>query len=183
MSSTNTVWVHGNAFLAEDPDRLKAIWSQHANPALPPPIHRVGWGTYFRAEGLFTWFHISIPVPHDDGIFDPVLETIYFLYEVKAATIMNVDVYDGKKKIYAFSNLNLAGNPDPINPGIASGIINGYNSKAINPHISIDTGVGLSIGVQFSQPLDDHAPSQVLFTAAGATFGSGLPRTTKPHIP
>lgn len=176
MSQMNSIWVHGNAFVAQDPDELEAIRSRLSNPAAPPAIQHVGWGTYFRGgEGLFTWFHAPIPVPILGGILDQgLLEKVYFLYDIVNATIKNVDVYDGKKKIASFSGLYLAGNPDPINPGHASGTINGYNSIAITPHVSVHSGLGLSIGVQFNKSLDAQTPSEILFTAAGASFASLL---------
>jgi hypothetical protein len=55
MSLTNSIWVHGNAFVAEDPDKLEAIRARLSNPVAPPAIQHIGWGTYFRGgEGLFT---------------------------------------------------------------------------------------------------------------------------------
>jgi len=179
MSLTNSIWVHGNAFVAEDPDKLEAIRARLSNPVAPPAIQHMGWGTYFRGgEGLFTWFHVPIPVPILGGILDQgLLEKVYFLYDIVEATIKNVDVYDGRKKIASFSGLNLAGTPDPVNPGHASGTINGYNSIAITPHASVHSGLCLSIGVQFNMPLEQPTRPEILFTAAGASFGSSLPTT------
>jgi hypothetical protein len=158
MSTANTVWVHGNAFLAQNPDELEGI-------------DRVGWGTNFRGSGNFAWFHISIPFSGHSAL-DSYLTKIFFLYEINAATIRNIDVHDGRRKIHSVSGLNLEG--DLANPSDSSSRVSGYNSMAIDPAIFIHFGLGLSIGVQFDAPFGGGGqnPRYVLFTAAGASFGS-----------
>ncbi|MCI0536948.1 MAG: hypothetical protein L0Z50_17170 [Verrucomicrobiales bacterium] len=146
----NAVWVHGTAFEAEDSGALNGI-------------QKMGWGTLFHGKPkAFTWFHISIPTPVIINDHRPALEKLFVFYKENGASIRNVHIYDGPRKIKAFDGLMLRGDQ--------SGKIVAANTWAFAPPVTIAYGLGISIGVQFSVGFDSAITTEILFTTAGADF-------------
>jgi hypothetical protein len=146
----NVLWVHGTSFQAEDAGVLTGI-------------ERVGWGTLFRGKPkAFTWFHISIPTPVIMNDVRPSLEKVFVFYKTNGASIRNVHLYDGPRKVWAFDGLMLQGD--------RSGAIAPDNTWSLSPPLTIRFGLGISVGVQFAVGFDSSVPTEILFTTAGADF-------------
>ena len=153
-------WTHGNVVQPENPNALQSIV-------------RIGWGTQIRGKsGAASWFHIAIPTSTELGNRHIQLAAVYLLFKVDGASVRNLHVYDGPRKIKAFDGL-------PIKPreDLTTGIVPG-NTWAINPPLAISFGVSLAINVQFSAIIDGSAtgPLDILFSGAGADFRTETPK-------
>jgi len=144
MALKAAMWVHGTIVEAENPTSF---------------VSRKGSGAQFGAFGGAkpNWFHIPITTPVIlDGV-RPQLGKVFVFYKTNGATITNLHIYDGPRKVKAFDGLKLSGNH--------SGSIDASNSWVITPSLKILFGLGISVGVQFG--ID---PGDILFTTAGADF-------------
>lgn len=153
-SGLSAVWVHGTSVQVEDQDALTGT-------------QRVGWGALFSGKPkAFTWFHISFatPVLVDDA--RPHLERVFVFYKTNGASIRNLHVYDGPRRINVFDGLMLQGD--------RSGGIVPVNTWTFAPPLPVLFALGISVGVQFDVGFDSPVTTEILFTAAGADFRFGL---------
>ena len=121
---TETLWTHGNALVIES----KAVLAEQKN---------LGWGADMTLHAsAASWFHIPIPSPPQDSVTTVRLSRVFLLYDIDEAYLTNVHIYDGKKKIAEFNNLQL---------GLYHGnAVDAQNTFTLpSPH-TVHTGVGLS---------------------------------------
>ena len=162
MTEKRQVWAHGTSVQVEYPDKLES----HA---------RKGWGT--RLLGKYqtkNWFHFSIPTVALTDNIAPILHSIYVLYDAKGfflGGIQNVHIYDGPKRLFAFDDLAF---PNYI--GDHSETIDEFNCWDVSERKKrIFLGLGISVGVLFTQAGVEGGLSQITFTAAGAKFSYDQP--------
>jgi len=140
MAIKAAMWVHGIIAEAENPVSF---------------VKRRGWGAQFGGRAQLNWFHIPMTIP---AILDgarPQLAKVFVLYKTNKAVVKNVHIFDGPRKIRGFDGLNLSGDH--------SVTIDAWNNWAITPNMSIQFGLGISLGVEFGTD-----PGDILFTSAGA---------------
>ncbi len=157
MALKAAMWVHGTIVEAEYPENLAPVYGDG--------IVRRGWGTHFWGkENTKNWFHIPFtnPVILDD--MRPQLIKVFVLYKTEGwAKITNIHVFDGPRRVKEFNGLTLSGNH--------SGGIDASNSWNVNPPITIASGLGISVGVEFGPKDNVDIPwPEILFTTAGADF-------------
>jgi len=142
-----SIWVPGTIVDAEHPDQLAALI-------------RKGWGTFFKQEGGFNWFHIPIAAPFALDGQNLVLATIFVFYRATDGPIIrNIHVYSGPKRVQAFDGLHFAGEQTEMkDPNL--------NMLDLSPHVFITAGLGISVGVDFKDG------GEILFTGAGGYFQS-----------
>ena len=142
MGLKAAMWVHGTIVQAEN---------------RPDSESRKGWGAQFGGRATKNWFHIPITIPVVLDSARPKLAKIFVFYKTNGATIKNIHVFDGPTRVTAFDGLTLNGEH--------SRSLDASNSWAITPSLTISSGLGLSVGVDFGVD-----PGDILFTAAGADF-------------
>jgi len=142
MGLKAAMWVHGNIVRAENPPDFET---------------RRGWGIQFGGRAKINWFHIPLTTPVILDSVRPKLAKIFVFYKTNGATIKSIHVFDGPTKVKAFDGLNLSGDH--------SKSLDASNTLAITPSLTISSGLGLSVGVEFGA-----TPGDILFTAAGADF-------------
>ena len=143
------MWVHGNDVQAE-----------YVGPWLN--IARRGWGTHFKTAGSKNWFHIPFTTPVILENIRPKLAKIIIYYKtVGDAKIEAVHIYDSEDDVKKFDNLTLQGNH--------SGVVDSQNSWILNPPLTINFGLGLSVKVSFGKTNNNIVP-EIMFYSAGADF-------------
>ena len=142
MALKVAMWVHGSIVEAENPVTVE---------------RKKGWGAQFGGRSQINWFHIPLTIPTVLDGARPQLAKIFVLYRTNKAVVKSVHVFDGPRKIRGFDGLTFSGDH--------SGIIDGWNNWTITPNISIQFGLGISVGVEFGVDQGD-----ILFTSAGADF-------------
>lgn len=147
MSIKQAMWVHGTAVQTERE-------GYHIN------LNRVGWGTKISSHGE-EWFHFAIPTPVIFGGKNSELQKAFVFFKTTmSAKIINVHLYDGKKKFKVFEGLNLSGTHDDK--------LDKLNTFQVNS-VHIKFGLGLSVNVDFGKSTPQGVPS-ITFAAAGADF-------------
>jgi hypothetical protein len=142
-----SIWVPGTIVQAEHPHQLTREL-------------RKGWGTFFKQEGGFNWFHIPIAAPFALDGQNLVLTTIFVFYRATDGPIIrNIHVYNGPKRVQAFDGLHFAGEQTEMkDPNL--------NMLDLSPPVSIPAGLGISVDVDFKDG------GEILFTGAGGYFQS-----------
>lgn len=154
MTLKAAVWVHGSIIKPEYPDRLSRI-------------RPIGWGLEITGkENTDNWFHIPITTPVIlDGV-RPKLSKVFILFNsetnaIVKARIVGVHMYDGGNKVKVIEGISLSGDH--------GGAIDSANTFKIDPAITIYSGLGISVHVEFpKEPM--HADSNIVFHTAGADF-------------
>ena len=156
------VWVHGNIVQAQDPLAFVKIAGSGQYGT------REGWGTTFNCKNAgwdwLTWFHFPMPTPVILDDIRPQLVKVFVLYQTYYTKVSHIHIYDGPQKVRAIDGLNLSGDHRlGVSPS---------NSWVIDPPITIGYGLGISVGVRFSDPpqAGPNDYSRILFTTAGADF-------------
>jgi hypothetical protein len=154
QTTLNSLWVHGTAFQAEEPEALAST-------------RRWGWGTSFKGtSGVATWFHVSIPTPVVHENEHPRLGRFSLLYKLEGAVIVNIHIYDGARKIKTIDNLTLRGD-------LSRRVVPDVNTWEFDPPVAISGGLGVSVNVQFAAGTGGPygaANLEALFAGAGADF-------------
>jgi hypothetical protein len=147
MSLITNRWVHGTIVEAENPVEF---------------VVRRGWGTHFGVrEATKNWFHFPITTLSTFGTERLRLVRVYVFYRTDGAEIRELHVYDGPRRVEAFSGMNFSGDH--------SGAIDDWNCWTIQPAVEIFYGIGISLGVSFTQD-ENIGMSEILFTTVGAAF-------------
>ena len=158
MRQITALWVHGTSVHEEYRDKI--VQSFHK-----------GWGSHFVGKAFTkNWFHFSIPTPALFNGVQPNLDKVFVFYNTNPremgnslARITNLHIYDGPSRVKRFDGLDLQGDH--------SNTMDDKNSWIIDPNITIQYGLGLSVGVEyFLLPEDERSTGEILFTTAGAVF-------------
>ena len=149
MPTDQSIWVHGNI-----------VEAQTAGPYVN--VVPEGFGTCFKTANQSVWFHFPLTIPAiKDGV-RPTMQKVFVFYKTAGnATITNVHIFDGNKKVGGFDNLALQGDH--------SGAADASNTWTVSPPLTIYYGLGISVNVEFGAPAASILP-QVVFHAAGADF-------------
>jgi len=149
-----TTWVHGSSMQIEYLNRVTGV--RHTGPFV-----RIE-----GAEGQNTWLHFPVPTPAAmNGNKVRVGAALLNFRTRDRATVHEVIVYDGEKRIAEHMDLNLQGNhPDarfevPGNP-------------------EVNHGLNITVGVQFGHNAPDVRSLQVEIVGAGIEF-LGQPTPTR----
>jgi len=147
-------WNHGNALTVENPENLTQI------------VH-FGWGTEMLiAPSKRSWFHISLPTPVLVNGVQSKLLRCFLLFRTVSGSIRNVHVYNGRKILEEFNNLNLTGTH-------YDGVDTTNTFKLANPP-SVSLGIGISFLFQADTftggPVGSMVPPQLTVTSAGGDF-------------
>ena len=144
--SSFTSWVHGTSMQVEYPNRVTSV--RHTGP-------------FVRIEGSKgqnTWVHFPIPTPAVvDGVRSRVVTALVSFRTRSHATVHEVIVYDGEKRIAEPMDLNLEGDHLGSRFDIPG-------SPEVNQAINI------TVGVQFSEDAPDVRSMQIEIVGAGIEF-------------
>ncbi len=121
---TETLWTHGNALVIES----KAVLAEQLN-------HGYGADMTLHASAA-SWFHIPIPSPPQDSTTAVWLSRVFLLYDIDQAFLTNVHIYDGKKKIAEFNNLQLG--------AYHGNAVDAQNTFTLPTPHAVQTGIGIS---------------------------------------
>jgi hypothetical protein len=185
----HAMWVHGNAFVAQDVN-------QDVNNAEYTRITgaRFGWGvTYSLAPngdslGPVHWFHVPLPtgvILDDQNLF---IERVMVLFATSDAAMSDVHVWDGGTRIATFGNFQasergggeegnfsvLRTDPGSLGGGVADvrPFTNAFNVRDGNgSRIHPRFGIGLSVGVHTTP--SNGRQSTVTFFGAGVDLVPG----------
>ena len=147
MSDSNfTSWVHGTSMQVEYPNRVTSV--RHTGP-------------FVRIEGSKgqnTWVHFPIPTPAVvDGVHSRVGTALVSFRTRSHATVHEVIVYDGEKRIAEHMDLNLEGDH--------------LGSRFDIPGSpEVNQGINITVGVQFSEDAPDVRSMQIEIVGAGIEF-------------
>jgi hypothetical protein len=142
-----SIWVPGTIVDAEHPEQLAELI-------------RKGWGTFFKQEGGFNWFHIPVATPGTLDGHHLALTTVFVFYRAtNGPQITNIHLYSGPKRVHAFDGLHATGENTIMKDGA-------MNMWDLPSPVFIDSGLGISIGVDFQDG------GEILFTGAGGYFQS-----------
>ena len=144
--SSFTSWVHGTSMQVEYSDRVTSV--RHTGP-------------FVRIEGSKgqnTWVHFPIPTPAVvDGVRSRVGTALVSFRTRSHATVHEVIVYDGEKRIAEHINLNLDGDH--------------LDSRFDVPGSpDVNQGINITVGVQFSGDAPDVRSMQIEIVGAGIEF-------------
>lgn len=140
-----SIWVPGTIVQVECPERLAHLI-------------RKGWGTFFRQEKGFNWFHIPVATPWTLDGHHLALTTVFVFYRAtNGPRITNIHIYSGPKRVQAFDGLHAAGENTVMKDGA-------MNMWDLPSPVFVDSGLGISVGVDFKDG------GEILFTGAGGYF-------------
>ncbi len=141
-----TSWVHGSAMQVEYLPRLTAV--RHTGPFV-----RIE-----GAEGQNTWVHFPIPTPTTTNGTRTKAEAALVSFRTRShATVNEVIVYDGEKRIAEHMDLNLEGDH--------------LGSRFDVPGSpEVNQGINITVGVQFSEDAPDVRSMQIEIVGAGIEF-------------
>lgn len=137
-------WVHGNIVNSESPIDV---------------VIRRGWGTHFGMKNPSdNWFHFPLATLCTVENRPIRLLKIYVLFRTDSTIIRGIDVYDGPIRVASFVDLDLTGDH--------TATLDPFNCWSIYPPVEIEHGIGISVGVEFTQG-SGIGIAEILFTAAG----------------
>jgi hypothetical protein len=142
-----TSWVHGASMQVEYPDRVTSV--RHTGPFV-----RIE-----GAEGQNTWVHFPIPTPTVYNGHRTRAEAALVSFRTRShATVHEVIVYDGEKRIAEHMNINLKGDH--------------LNSRFEIPNTpEVNQGLNITVGVTFDRNAPDIRSMQIEIVGAGIEFG------------
>ncbi len=155
MNIVETIWIHGVAVKPEYNDNINKSSYK-------------GWGSNFLCEnGKDNWFHVALSTPVIINGARPKLSKIYLLFSTEHGgigeiNIRSIHLYDGKHKVRSLDSLNLSGDH--------SSAIDATNTIALTPPITIQSGLGISIGVSVPIGIGPSSSFPVKFATIGAEF-------------
>jgi hypothetical protein len=141
-----TSWVHGAGMQVEYPNRVTSV--RHTGPFV-----RIE-----GAEGQNTWVHFPIPTPTVNNGHRTRAEAALVSFRTRShATVHEVIVYDGEKRIAEHMDVNLKGDH--------------LNSRFEIPNTpEVNQGLNITIGVTFDRNAPDIRSMQVEIVGAGIEF-------------
>ena len=141
-----TSWVHGSAMQVEYLSRITAV--RHTGP-------------FVRIEGSGgqnTWVHFPIPTPTVSNGTRTKAEAALVSFRTRShATVNEVIVYDGEKRIAEHMDINLKGDH-----------LDGRFEIPNTPEV--DKGLSITLGVTFDQNAPDMRALQIEIIGAGVEF-------------
>jgi hypothetical protein len=141
-----TSWVHGAGMQVEYPNRVTSV--RHTGPFV-----RIE-----GAEGQNTWVHFPIPTPTVNKGHRTRAEAALVSFRTRShATVHEVIVYDGEKRIAEHMDVNLKGDH-----------LNGRFEIPNTPEVN--QGLNITIGVTFDRNAPDIRSMQVEIVGAGIEF-------------
>jgi hypothetical protein len=142
-----TSWVHGASMQVEYPDRVTSV--RHTGPFV-----RIE-----GAEGQNTWVHFPIPTPTVNNGHHTRAEAALVSFRTRShATVHEVIVYDGEKRIAEHMDINLKGDH-----------LNGRFEIPNTPEVN--QGLNITVGVTFDRNAPDIRSMQIEIVGAGIEFG------------
>lgn len=146
MTITQAMWTHGHSIRVEYPSRLNSTWRA---------------GFYARIVGkpnTTNWLHFAVPTPVIVKDKRQMTDSVMLRFRAKStrASITNVHVYDGERRIATRDGLSLS--PSAF----------GMHRIDVPGKPDVRWGVGISIGVHFSGATD--AENTLEFASAGCDF-------------
>ena len=112
-----SIWVPGTIVQAEHLDQLAALI-------------RKGWGTFFKQEEGFNWFHIPIAAPFALDAQNLALTTVFVFYRATdGLRIRSIQVYSGPRRIQAFDDLHAAGDNTEMSDRLRSSNVDAINAR------------------------------------------------------
>ena len=141
-----TSWVHGSSMQIEYPDRVTSV--RHTGPFV-----RIQ-----GAEGQNTWVHFPIPTPAVVNGTRMKVDTALLSFRTRGkATVHEVIVYDGEKRIAEHMDLNLEDDHLEARFDVP-------DSPEVNQ------GINITLGVLFGTKLPDTRSMQIEIIGAGVEF-------------
>ncbi|HEU0022184.1 MAG TPA: DUF6623 family protein [Dehalococcoidia bacterium] len=145
-----TTWVHGTSLRIEYPDRLTSV--RHTGPF----VRLEG------SEGQNTWVHFPIPTPTvTNGTRVQANAALLSFRTRPKATVHEVIVYDGEKRIAEHMDINLKGDHLEARFEVPG-----------NP--VVNQGINITLGVLFDQNAPDVRAMQIEIVGAGVEFQSNI---------
>jgi len=141
-----TSWVHGASMQVEYPSRITSV--RHTGPFV-----RIE-----GAEGQNTWVHFPIPTPSVSNGARTRAEAALVSFRTRShATVNEVIVYDGEKRIAEHMDVNLKGDH-----------LDGRFEIPGSPEVN--QGLNITVGVVFDRKAPDVRSMQVEIVGAGVEF-------------
>jgi len=145
-ASKFTSWVHGSSMQVEYPNRVTSV--RHTGP-------------FVRIEGAAgqnTWVHLPVPTPTvADGTPMRVGSGLVSFRTKERATVHEVIIYDGDKRIAEHTDLGLQGDHLEARFEVPG-----------NPEAG--RGINITLGISFSDPSPDVRSMQIEIIGAGVEF-------------
>jgi hypothetical protein len=142
MSLAQAMWTHGTSVQVEYVDRVRSIF-------------RRGYHTRIVHAAGDNWFHYAIPTPVIVSDRRLRIDSVMVTFETgDQATVRNVHIYDGPRRIATHDNLSLMGDHP-------------FERFPVSGAPEVQWGVGISVRVEFGV---DLAGAWVQFVTAGADF-------------
>ena len=141
-----TSWVHGSSMQIEYPNRVTSV--RHTGPFV-----RIE-----GAEGQNTWVHFPIPTPAVVNGTRMKVDTALLSFRTRgSATVHEVIVYDGDKRIAEHMDLNLK--DDHLDARFD-----------VPGSPEVNQGINITVGVQFGTNAPDVRSMQIEIIGAGIEF-------------
>ena len=141
-----TSWVHGSSMQIEYPKRVTSV--RHTGPFV-----RIE-----GAEGQNTWVHFPIPTPAVVNGTRMKVDTALLSFRTRGkATVHEVIVYDGDKRIAEHMDLNLK--DDHLDARFD-----------VPGSPEVNQGINITVGVQFGTNAPDVRSMQIEIIGAGIEF-------------
>ena len=141
-----TSWVHGSSMQIEYPNRVTSV--RHTGPFV-----RIE-----GAEGQNTWVHFPIPTPAVVNGTRMKVDTALLSFRTRGkATVHEVIVYDGDKRIAEHMDLNLK--DDHLDARFD-----------VPGSPEVNQGINITVGVQFGTNAPDVRSMQIEIIGAGIEF-------------
>ncbi|MCA5892921.1 hypothetical protein LEP48_06075 [Isoptericola sp. NEAU-Y5] len=153
---THAMWVHGHQVRIENPERMAQVW-------------RAGFFSRLVGRpGTTNWLHLPVPTP---VIVDDKRQMVHSaLVRLRCgsrrATVTNVHVFDGARRIAAHDGLSLS--PSAF----------GMERFDVPEHPDVVEGLGITLGVRFA----GHSDAENTIEIASAGCDLTLMETVRLHV-